>query len=324
MVPKIQQDIELSHAILNYITAAYQGRFAFLNILQQLGFQGVDVQEIEKTRLVLQKARTWVNDLAQQVCLFSVDWKQAETFDAQTALQWLDAMRVESLEVAEAVRQILLDPKTPQNSQHIKFLIAAFGRFAYARDNYVKGFVEHAKTFMLPEMLRQYSELQAEATQDVEATHTYLAAYKNPQQDAKIFLDKLFDDSVGLPGAFRTHAHDSIQLISPFQGGLDFQRAGFSPMDALDWQTAGFAPLFAGYWRAYDFTPSAALQWNDAGFRDAKIAFEWKFHSIDPATASEWAAKNFLPEAALPWIAAGYNPDSALEAINNGQSPPRR
>lgn len=324
MDQKHQQDLEYTHSVLNYLNATYQGRFASLNVLQQLGYQGFAIAEIERTRSVLEKVRRWTSELWQQVCLLSPSWTQPETFEAQSALQFAEAIRVELLQVAEECQAFLNDAATPQKPQQVKFLIASYARFAYSRDNYIKGFIEFAKVFGQPTMLHYYTSLQPTATEDIETVAAMLNAYKDPSQPAHNFFGALFHECVRLPGVFRTHVHDLLQLLAPFQGGFSFERAGIVAVEALDWQNASFGPVQAGYWRAYNFSPEEASRWVKAGFESAAVAFDWKLFSILPEVASQWAQRGAPAAVAVEWLRAGYTVEAAADLIARGiKEPPK-
>jgi hypothetical protein len=324
MDSKHQQDLAFTHAILNYLTAAYQGRFAGLNILQQLAFEGLPVEEITRSRSVLEKVRRWVADMNQQMTLFSSSWTAPETFDAQSACQMLEEMRVELGQLAESCAVFIGDPETPKKPGQVKFLIAAYGRYAYARDNYIKGFVEYGNNFGYADLAAQYAQLQEGAAKDVETTHALLSAYKNPQQVNDLFFRSLFDECVSLPGIFRTHVHDINLLLAPFKGGITFESLAFFGPEVSQWQTAGFDPGTAGYWRAYFFTPLEATDWRQCGVLAASIAIEWKLLGIDGVTAAPWVKAGFPPALAATWIEAKYTAEQALDMIDRGiQEPPK-
>ncbi len=318
MDQKLEQDLNLSHAILNYLTATYQGRFAALNILQQLKYEGISSQEIERTRSILEKTRRWTDDLWNQIALFSTEWTQAETFDAQACLKYTEEIHEELLIVANETAAYLGDAGTPQKPPQIKYLIAAYGRFAYSRDNYIRGFIELGKRLNKPDVLQYYSSLQGGTKQDVDTAHAMLNAYKDPTQATEGFFASLFQECVALPGVLRTHAHDISLLVAQFYGGVSFERLGFTMSDALEWQGQSFAPAQAGYWRAYSLTPAESVRWVQAGVQSPALAFEWKLLAIEPQDAQRWIQGGVPAAVARRWIDAGYPPDRALDMMARG------
>jgi hypothetical protein len=264
---------------------------------------------MERTRLVLEKVRRWTKQLGERECLFLSSWKQPESFDAQNALQWLKAIPPELLQIAELTRAALTNPQTPNNPQDVKLLIAAFGRYAYGKENYLKGLVEHARIFALESTYREYSAQLPAATRDIETAHALLTSFKNTATSADGFLATLFEECLFLPGIFRTQAHDIDQLVARFDGEFTFDRAGFTVNEALEWQTAGYAPYQAGYWRAHYMNAKEAQAWEGVGITNPQEAFHWKVRGFDSAAAKTWMDAGYAtPEQALAKQRSGGNP----------------
>lgn len=319
---KHQQDIAFTHSFLNYLTAAYQGRFAALNIMQQLAFQGLNADEIPRTRQVLEKVRRWVADLSNGICVFSASWTAPETFEAQSAYKMLEDIKPELQQVAETTLLILNDASAPDQPQVIKYLISSYGRYAYSRDNYVKGSIEYGKTFGYDDIVQQYSTLLKASARDVEAAHTFLSTYKNPALVNEVFFRAMFDECLALPGLFRTHVHDINLLLAPYKGGLTFELADFFGPEIMQWQALNFDATTAGYWRAYGFDADEAAAWVQTGFEAPAFAFEWKSQGVKASEALPWAQGNFPAGLAVRWMRAGYNCFQAADYINRGINTP--
>ncbi|MBN8549777.1 MAG: hypothetical protein J0M12_10730 [Deltaproteobacteria bacterium] len=322
MDPKHQQDIAFTHNFLNYLTAAYQGRFAAFNILQQLGFEGLKIEEIGRTRSILEKVRGWVSDLSNQICLFSASWTTPETFEAQSAYKLLADIQPELQAIADTAFSVLGDAATPQQPQRIKFLISSYGRYAYSRDNYIKGAIEYGKLFGHQDIVEQYTPLLGITTRDVQLVHSLITAYKSPTPVDADFFKTLSDECIALPGLFRTYVHDVHVLLAPYKGGMSFENAGFFGPEILQWQSLGFDPTSAGYWRAYSFTPEEAAAWIQGGWQTPADAFDWRLHGFDAATGGSWAQAGFPAATAARWLGAKYSPDKALSLINQGFDDP--
>lgn len=319
---KHQQDIAFTHSFLNYLTAAYQGRFAALNILQQLAFHGLSTEEIGRTRAALEKVRRWVVELSNQACLFSSSWTTPETFEAQNAYKLLEDIKPELQQTAEAVLTILADAGTPDNPQAVKFLIAAYGRYAYSRDNYVKGSIDYAKHFGYTDMAEQFGEVHKASALDVETAHNFLNVYKARTQVNDAFFRALFDECLPLPAVFRTHTHDINLLLAPYKGGVSFEVLDFFGPEIMQWKSLNFDAANAGYWRAYGFGAEEAADWLQTGLQAPAAAFDWKSRGIGFQDAAPWVQNNFSANVAARWLNAGFNCDQAVHYINRGVNDP--
>ncbi|RMG41637.1 MAG: hypothetical protein D6719_08085 [Candidatus Dadabacteria bacterium] len=311
-------DLGASHSILNLLNAGYQGEFASLNILTQLGSPHVKAEEVEQTKERIAKITKWLADLKKGACIFSVNWTKPETFAAQEALNYLLDLRPRLLRVSYTLAAILLDENFSERTDSIHFIIASFGRFAYSRDNYIRGFIDFGETFQYPEIVEQYRPGLKQAEEDIRIVHQVLNKYRsNPNQD-KAFYEALFQMGVKLPGTFNTHAHDVLLLSAPYTGGLSYEKAGIPEEEAQIWQQMQIGPDIAGYWKSFDIHPNEAAEWGQAGCFDYLLVIEWKLRGFDAASAAGWIQAGFDPATARLWTKAGHTPQSAAENIEAG------
>ena len=120
---------------------------------------------------------------------------------------------------------------------------------------------------------------------------------------------KIFTLANDIPQRFSAHVHDINILISTFDNGFSYDRAGISADEAARWASRGFQPVAASYWRSNGFIAEEAEQWVKAEFTNAVAAREWRRMNIEPS-------------AAYLWVAAKVPPAIARERTSRGESPP--
>lgn len=322
MDQRLQKDIEFTHSMLNFINAAFQGRFTFYNILDQLAFRSLPVEEIERSQRVLDKVSRWKGQLFNGTLLFSSSATSPESFEAQNALELLENLRPDLTTLSQQCAAILADNQTPSKPENIKLLIAAYGRFAYSREHYIKGFLELGSLMKLIDILERFNPLVAPAQQDVARANELATAYRPPSQVAPQFFGYLQSLSLHLPSIFLSAINDINQLISPYKGGLSYASLGIPAQEGKQWQDFGLSPAQAGYWRAFYMGPEEAMNWLKSGFQSAQSAADWRALGFSAQIAPYWLAKGFAPFQALPWFQAGIDPDQAIEYIKNGINHP--
>ena len=319
MTPDELADLQLSHNILNYLLACYQGKFAWLNILSRLQFKKLPADEIPKTEKLFETLNRWISSLWEGVPIFSASWGEPESFESDRALALLADLLPELARLANTVKAILSNNSVDLGArqEEVKILIAAFGRYTYSQDNYVKGFVKFGELFNQPELAEQYRAHIPVLEEKVRLTHTFL---KILQQEKPLpdFYQSLKAVTVQLPGKLRMYCHDISQLSSVYKGDYTFQMAGIEEEEGRRWTEVGLTPQLAGYWRAYELTPEQSAQWRQIGISSSESAFAWASLEFTPESCLRWASRNFPPAVAKQWQDAGYDPTSALVLIQQG------
>lgn len=321
----LAKDRLISHAITNYLLAAYQGRFAQLNVFSQLSHPAFALEELIRTQQALAKITAWNKQIFEDECLFSASWTTPETFEAQAALDLLEALKPDLSQLATELVRIIGLPQIPV-ADELMFLIAAHARHSYSKDSYVRGFIDYGEHFSLTPMSQKYELLLGDGEFETRRTQELIAEYmrvrEEPAKKSSVFLPMLFQSTVSLSAIFRCHIHDVNQLLSQFKGGLNFQTAEFSRAEADLWQDAGIGPSQAGYWRAHGIVPDEAREWREVNVLEPMLAVEWRKGNFTPKTAKEWVDAQMTPPYAFMWRQAGFNAERALDSIKRGVTEP--
>lgn len=325
MIQDLEQDITASHGIINYLQAGYQGIFTQYNILSRLGSQKFNPQLVNSCGELLSKIARWNSDLAKGNCLVAASWEKPQTFEASEALNLLGQLRSDLLNGAAETAACLSEASLTLASEAAKVLLANFGRFAYSREHYIRGFVDLGKLLSKQELVDQYSSYLTTALEDVNLTHKFLEGFQQTdQQQTANMLSNLRYLCMRLPGAFRAQAHDIAQLIARFAQGPSFDAFEIPVGRATSWKDYNITPAEAGYWEAHFIGPDEAVAWAQAGLDSHDQAANWRIHGFNPHTASPWAKAGFPVQVALTWALAGFEPDKAMEFIKAGVTDPKQ
>ena len=326
MTKVLPQDRLVSHSIINYLLAGYQCRFTFLNMLSQLGYPNLKEDFLTKTRQAIDKVTTWTEDLWEDKPLFLASWTTPETDDAKMALALLGDLKPELISISQELARILMLPNPGEKKQDISFLVSAFGRYSYTRENYIRGFLEFGQNFKLEKDTQSYGPLLPPAQEDLRTTHAMLAAVKDSFKEGvkSPFVKSIIERSYPLIPAFRTHIHDINQLLARYMGGLTYERADFNATDASKWRAIEVGPEVAGYWRANGFKPEDAEAWIKGNIANPPTAAAWRMFGFDAESAAPWIRHNFPPAFSRMWNQSGFSAAQAKELIERGVTDPSK
>ncbi len=320
---ELDRDKEFSHSVLNYLNAGYQGEFAHLNIISQFQPGTIEESEMSELQESLQKVNTWIRSFQEGETILSLDWPKPMTPDAEKAMELLGRLPSHLRQIADELRKLVwVSNFAESRSESIYFLIACVGRYAYSRDNYLRGLLELARLSSHKESIKQYELLLERSEEDVKLAHALLQTYKSSQQQSDHFLHAVFSESVAIPGILRSQAHDIDQLLSVYTSDFNFEQAHITNEDAEVWKQIGLGPVEAGYWIANEIAPQEALLWNQAGIVDYAVAGLWRSWKFPPDVAAAWIQAEFLPADAAMWANAQIPPEEAQVFIKRGLTDP--
>jgi len=314
-----------THTVTNYLLSCYQGRFAFLNILSQLDYPSLNVAIITETRQVLDQVAFWHEELWAGRNLFSAAWSFAETVDAQRALDLLTKLKPELYSTARDIGAIVANARGNLDSPQIAFLAGCIGRFSYAREHSVKGFVEMGARLPGTVDVNRFAVLIPAAQEDVRLTHALLEIIKKraPNFDGG-FVRGLVEKGASLIGLFRTQAHEINEIVAKYQGGLTFENADFTPDESRIWIELRLGPSIAGYWRAHGFSAQESEPWITLQTVAPGIAEAWRLFGFHADTAMPWLRSGFPPRLAKTWYDAGFDEKEARAQIERGVQDPSK
>jgi hypothetical protein len=324
----IERDRELSFSIINYLSASFKGKLAELTLLGQLSHPDFDEVDLERTQKINDRSNTWLADCLRGESLFSSDWLNPESFEAQDALNLLEKLKPDLIETAKKIERYNSGLEVI-SVQAVQWLLAVNTRSAYARDAYIRGFISFSQVFKKQDVFQNYSALIPSSEDRIFSINQGVQIFKASDFDlsqlGNEFLETLISLCDDLPYVFKTHMHDINILVANFKGGITAENLGFSPEEAQEWESKGFPLDAAGYWRAYEFCPETAVEWiNQAGARDPASAFAWKLNKFGPTDSKIWIEHGIPVGAAKLWGEAGYTPEQTREQLQRGLMEPEK
>lgn len=310
-------DIYLTNSVVAFLYAGFQGAFAGLNILSQLGYQHFNPDELSRVEKHLGEIEKWKEDLLRGLPILSVTWKSPQTVAAKKAFEDLSELRNDLLHTAGRVKKAVLFEDLSAVPEEVKYLIAAFARQAYARENYVRGFIEFGQSFKHQDVVDAYSGFLTETEAGIRAAHIFYDIFVSEENLFPEFFKGLREECSFLPGIYQAQVHDIALLLNSYTQNITYEKLGIMPQYSDSWKSIDVPPAVAGYWQAWEFAPEHAVPWLEAGMTDPRSARFWTFLGFGPAEALDWARLGFSPPAARAWLDRGYTPESALKALED-------
>ena len=319
----LAKSIILSQTVTNFAQAALQGAFAYHNILSQLGFHDFNPDELSKVERYLSKIEVWISDLYEAVPILNADWKKPETSDAKALFECLGYLKVDLLTLAGRVKKIIFLGQVDKNPEDVKLLISAFARFAYSKENYIKGFLKFAEALNDENMINQYNSLLSEASEGINATHLFYSIFTQEEEHLPVFYRGLIEECSLLPGTLRAQAHDINVLFFSLEPEFSFSHTDIPPEQHSQWKEHSFDAKQAGYWYSWEIGVEASKKWLNIGVTDPKRAFFWKLLGFKPRDAKPWIEAGFPPPTARDFRERGLVVEEALEEIRKSEKEKR-
>jgi hypothetical protein len=320
MDKSFEQDTIVSHNILNYLFAGYQGSYTYESVTLDFGAPSASQQRKDEFAAILTKVLEWLNALERGDCLFAASWTTPQTFDAQKAIKWLEELKKPISLSASNLRRIVREPDLRGSKEDFIELVASFARFAYSGKFYNEGMLYAAKLLNRKDVTEGLKIPVEQSNAEMNHAGYFIHLLKTVGADAypADYLAVLLDDGRRAPSIFNAQIHDINQLLAQFNGGITWSSVDFSLAESELWKAKSFKPGEAGYWRAYELGPDEAVEWRKAGFLTPGIAAAWRNERFDPKTAAGWASQGASPLLARKWLDAGHAPNEAFSYITKG------
>ncbi len=310
-------DIYLTNSIVGFLYAGFQGAFASLNLLSQLGYLHFNPDELSRVEKCLADVEKWKDDLLRGLPIFSVAWKSPQTVSAKKAFEYLSELKKDLLHTAGRVKKSLVFEDLSTAPEEVKYLIAGLARQAYSRENYVKGFLEFGQSFKHQDVLDTYGPFVPEAEQGIRVAHMFYDIFASHENLRSEFFKGLREEACFLPGVFQAQAHDIAILANSYSHNVTYEKLGIIPQYADSWKSINVAPAVAGYWQAWEFAPEQAATWIEIGLTDPRSAWFWALLGFNPREAFEWGSRGFSPPVARSLIDRGHTPETAIKELED-------
>ena len=315
-------DLSASQALVNFLHAAYQGIFASLNMLSQMGFRAFNPDDLSRAQKALALTEVWYVATLNGTAILNLKSRQPVSTESKQAFSMLvDLKRLLSGHSARVIK-ILQSSTLQSRSDELKFIIAALAHGAYAEDNYLHGMIKFAERFQIHDALAHYRSLENNSSARLDTIHFLFELLMRSEEPAPVFYQGVREEALRLTGAFRTEIHEINYLLATFAPEFTFELAEIDATQAAAWRGFGISAREAGYWIAYDFDAVSAHEWMRRGVMHSKEAWLWRQLGFDPDEAQAWGEYGIAPAIAVEWREQAVTPQHAAAKINSGQLRP--
>jgi|GEM_PF-3281220 hypothetical protein len=302
-------DLNLTFMFLNHLNAGFQASYIGLRFLRDCGSTAISDQYFTYPVSMLGKISGWIIELSRQKPLLEIKWTEPQSNDAKEAFSALDTLKTDLINWQAELNRIFLKVSSDISDEDIRIIISQYARCTYAQAYFLRGLLFFGKALGAEQTVDELSKLAPNADADLNTTHKLLQSFKeNPKDnDLRKYTREIAHE---IPLRFAAQIHDINILLSTYDNGFTYERAGVPNDEIPLWASRGFQPVLTSYWRSNGFSANEAEAWHKAGVQNAVLAREWRRHA-------------FTPETAVAWILANVNPIEASKRTANGEKPPQ-
>jgi len=292
MDEQVRRDLNTTHALVNMLTAGYQGKFVMLNVFQQLGSTRYDSSVQAETKGILDGIALWIEQLMAGNPVLASSIAECGS-DRDRGLHLLGLLKGDVACLADEILRMRARAYPAEDPQQTELLVASLCRHAYAREHYVKGLVAYSEKFGYEDAADRWRQHLIHTPQEISFAHACLDKLKEKSNlDQRFYVD-LYEETLLLPFIFRCQVQDMNQVAGLYVGGFTFEAAGIGEAEASDWEQMGAPPETASYWHAYGFDSHETRLWVKAGLPDPGMAANYKHRDFEPAEAGRWCNAGF-------------------------------
>ena len=305
MHERLRDDLTVSHAFINTLTAAYQGAYAFEQALGQLGATDAEARADAVSERI-DEINAWWAVFKRHEPLLAVGTELSP--DAVRAWQLLGDAEERLRGLANEMRPAAETRALFADRTALYLRVACFCESAYAGEHFVHGLICYGDVMNMPDVSDRYRQHLQSCQAQVREAHTVLSrAVQLPGAPSEAEVAELLDVTLTVPVLFAHRILDIRQVLARYTGRFDFLEGGIAEHEQEPWQRLGFPPYAAGQWRAAGFSPQQAYEWIQGGVPDA-------------LGAAGYLGRDLVLEIAVPWFAAGMNGREAAAWLDAGIS----
>ena len=282
----VNEDINVSHAYINLLHAAWQGVFASTNVLLQLGHPAGSAEALEGAKPTL----TWLVERMQALVTGTPTLKAKDpkpSPDGARLLELFEANRKELNALLSPLERDLATIRTAPVNEAVALVIATMCRCAYSRDNYIRGLVAYGDAFN-PEVADRWRQQLPSSREGVETAGGFFLMFQERRTLDAEHLFLLWNEACLLPFVLRAQLVDMLQVEAMRGIPLTFERLGIPAAAAKGWETVGMNVNHVSQWASQGFTAETAMEWVRAGVVNGLVAAGWRVRGFKVAEAVAW------------------------------------
>ena len=329
MNQNLANDLGLSHSLLSFLFAGFQGSYASMKISGKFSLKNYDEEKLVSYDKILSRNFGFLNDVYAGVPFISDSWTENESFDAASAFDDLEKLKKDLLNTIADIVPICIKVRTQNNrvtleDQHV--LLSGYGRLLYSKDYYLRCQVQYAQVYQIRDMFEEvYSEsvIAQRELANFDALSNMFEANTQSTLPSRQVIEELYKATEDLPIIFSVQAHEVTLLHNIYTKPITYQAFDIPDDEIILWDALRISPQDAGYWRAHLISPDIANNWIKLSILDPSQAYQWEKNGFNPNDASEWITDGFSAEIAGTWKRAGFNPKETAEFIKKGIQDPK-
>lgn len=286
------QELDISHAFINILSASYQGMHAFFNGMGQLSGTDEWAEDLQSVRGALDVIRSWWGDFKEHKALWQESDRQAPSDAFRHAWGLLEAARshhrwtLEQLARSSSIEALMSDA----NAVWIRG--AASCGAAYGRQHYIQGLINYGEVMDNEQVADRWRQHLLPAQAELNRAHEDLElARRLAQEPAEPTAARLLDGTMTLPAIYGQRVIDIAEVFSYHTGQLTYEDVEVDAEDVDAWKAAGFEPPEAGRWYIVGMLPEDAAVWIKAGVPHPVVAFDFLVRGFSPEEAAVHFAK---------------------------------
>jgi hypothetical protein len=312
MDERLVNDLGISHAFINALSACYQGSFVFINALEQLAPTSDGPQAVENAGKSIQAVnRLWEEFKTHRPLVVMAERDKPSELMRAAWEMLVIAKRQLKRGVGELARSSLLERNMADRGA-FHFRVAASCEAAYARYHYIQGLVFYGEVMNREEVSDRWRQHLLSCQGEINEAHQHLGLAKEMGANlVEETVARILDDTLGLPAGYGARVNDINVLFAKYRGQIGYGDVEIPDDQAASWAEKGIPPEQAGSWFQGGFTVEETMAWVGAGVPDPIIAFNYLLRNVPMDEAVTWMRAGFSARDAARFRNQGLTPEQA-------------
>lgn len=312
MNKQLADDLFLSHAFLNALTASYQGLYVYLSTLEQLTPSAENRNAMAKTAGTLEMFNGWWDEFKAHKPLVRHSGRPPLSGDAGSAWRLLGSARQRIASLVDQLAATTNLEHLMSSRRAVYIRAAADSEAAYSRQHFIQGLITYGQVMKQMDVADRWLQHTLSSQQGVKEADALVAMVQqlNGQFVPHTIADVL-DRTLVLHVIFAQRLVDIARIFTLCSNDLRYTEVGILSREAKHWADRGIAPYMAGQWLATGIGAEGAVAWVASGIADPLAAANFKLRGFDAAAARQWWENGFPGRFAAAWREAGCGVEEA-------------
>ncbi len=313
MDKQLEDDLCLSHAFMNALSASYRGFYVYVNAMEQLAPSAETNHAAQKIATLIETINGWWEDFKAHRPLMRFSAPPPLAGDAVQAWNLLEVARerlggiVGELTAVSTVDGLMANPRALYSR------VAIDCEAAYSRHHFIQGLILYGRILDKPDVSDRWLQHTLSCQQGINEANALLE--KTKRMNGKLLLEtvsEILDYTLAGPVACAQKIVDMSRIFTLFSGEFDYHHAGIRSHEVESWADRGIPPYAAGQWCAAGLNPDQVMAWISVGIADPLAVINFLWRGFDLQTAKAWWEGGFQGRFAAAWRDAGHTLEEAV------------